>query len=135
MSKCFVITTPKTELSFVANRSVLTVSHYEQNYYNILHMFSHVPSFFIFSNIIWDSDAVFSFKPFCYATTKAKYRCLHGLPSLTRHLKDKNLALPSDVLAIQTRSIRGTCNYSLSPSLSLFLARSSSFSYPFHLLL
>jgi hypothetical protein len=43
--------------------------------------------FCIFSLLIWDSDAVFSFRPFSYSTVTAKHRSLHTLPSLTGHLR------------------------------------------------
>jgi len=35
----------REKVPFVTNLSALTASHYEQKHYNILHMFSHVPSF------------------------------------------------------------------------------------------
>lgn len=43
--------------------------------------------FCIFSLLVWDSDAVFSFRPLSYSTITTKHRSLHTSPSLTRYLR------------------------------------------------
>jgi len=77
--------------------------------------------FSIASLLIWFQKLCFLSGLFLIRLSRTStdlYALYHHSPGT----KDKSLALPSDLLAMQTRSIRGTCNYSLSLSLSLSLS-------------
>jgi len=81
----FVFTTPRNKFPLSQNFQLLqflTTNRITIISYTCSRVFH---PFFVFSLLIWDSDAVFFFRPFSYSTIRAKHRSLHTLPSLTRH--------------------------------------------------
>ena len=115
MSKC--LSSRLRETSSLCHKTFS--SHYEQDHYNMTHVLAC-------SILSLSSLFLSGIQTLCFLSDLFLIRLsgpntdLYTLHHHSPGTKDKSLALPSDLLAIQTRSIRGTCNYS--PSVSLFLS-------------